>query len=162
MGYRHYLYEVDKNDLEKINEDTVFEQVFSMEPIFEFGKLYEGNIASELHSLCSHLFEHDDYSDILCMKADIKMIEKSISYYKQRALDYYTKQLKKDDSYIKELFIDEIKNIIANISDSDFVKIDTKTYNITGSWNYMFAVFNLAFIAKTFDFENKQLLLVAY
>ena len=113
MGYRHYFYLVEKEEVNKvckmtyeelscyakkqgwIDEDDCFffRDAFNQKEIFEFGKLYFDDTAERIYSSGAPMFENEetqdcfsDYNPYVVGKPGLEM---AISIYKEKILGYF-------------------------------------------------------------------------
>lgn len=120
MGYRHYFYLIEKQEVQNIKRMT-YEQllqyvelhgwesdddwfslmdVFNQKKIFEFGKLYWDNTADRIYSTGVPLFDRlevqnsfSDYRPYIVGKSGLEM---AIQIYKEKILNYFKSLVKED------------------------------------------------------------------
>lgn len=139
MGYRHYFYLIEKQEVQNIkrmtceqllqyvelhgweSDDDWFSlmDVFNQKEIFEFGKLYWDNTADRIYSTGVPLFDRlevqnsfSDYRPYIVGKSGLEM---AIQIYKEKILNYFK-------SLVKEDTIPE--NILALSVKPDNLKLD--------------------------------------
>jgi hypothetical protein len=122
MGYRHYFYLVDKEEINKTRDLTYEElgkfvtehypkatedgyiylrDLFNQKEIFGFGKLYYENTSEQIYSLGKPLFNIEEvqkaYSDYEPYVVGKGGLLKAIDIYKDKIVNYY-KNLLEDDA----------------------------------------------------------------
>lgn len=188
MGYRHYFFEVDKKDVEKVKDKTYDElmeiarecgveieedenwfyfnddKFMNKECIFEFGKLYWDDTAERIYSKGTPLFtikETQDYFDDYypyVMGSDA-MLE-AIEIYREKVISYYKGLLEKDssESFINDKFTRHIDDILTEWETFCPVDLNLKRECIVNSWLYEYQIFELVRLYKAIDWDNKCLL----
>ena len=125
MGYRHYFYLVEKEEVEKVrrmNYDELFDYAknkkcaaededgkwidfidknfMNKKEIFEFGKLYYDNTAERIYSTGIPLFENketqDEFSDYVPYIVGKSGLEMAIQIYKEKILKYFKSLVTKE------------------------------------------------------------------
>lgn len=187
MGYRHYFFEVDKKDVEKVKDKTYDElmemakeygaeieedenwfyfndgKFMNKNEVFEFGKLYWDDTAERIYSKGIPLFtikDTQDYFDDYCpyvMGSD-GMLE-AITIYREKVINYYKNLLKEDTPEVLN------KRLAKHVDDmliewETFCPVDLNLEHkwISDSWLYEYQIFELVRLYKTIDWENKCLL----
>lgn len=113
MGYRHYFYLVEKEQVEKakkmtydelscyareqgwIDEDDCFFfcDAFNQKEIFEFGKLYFDDTAERIYSSGVPMFENEEtqkeFSDYVPYIVGKNGVKTAIDIYKEKVLNYF-------------------------------------------------------------------------
>lgn len=126
MGYRHYFFEVDKKDVDKVKDKT-YEELLEMareydaeieeeygeqwfyfnddkfmnkKCIFEFGKLYWDDTAERICNKGQRLFLNDDthacLGDYDAYVVGREGMLEAITIYKEKVINYYKDLLKED------------------------------------------------------------------
>lgn len=197
MGYRHYFEIVPKNEVETIRDlgkrDLVkyiksqgrspqnefergyidFDSIFSeLECVFEFGKLYWCDTASQIQKTGEPLFRNkslkkyfDDYEPHLVNK---NSIIKAIELQQKKVIDNYKECLKSpeecenefDKRTIEQKCIESVESqlrwcqngIVADASK------ENRKYELADTWLYEHTIFNLAYILRIIDFDKYALI----
>lgn len=190
MGYRHYLYKIKKEELNKIrnmsnsdlylytksNEDDGWWSpldLFKGKCIYCLGdidnKLYKvlnNNKISEIFAqeeVKEHMEEYDN--GILNADGFLKILElykeHIVNYFKDLLKDGYEESWKKDKTSAEKLkeHIEEKTRMIENCNEYDF---NLKNEQITDSWYYEYALFELIRLYKTIDWQNNYVVYLAY
>lgn len=184
MGYRHYLYQVDKKLVDQImacKNNEEYEAVFKSnimgqyhddyfpvydlgKELFEFGKYYEN--AEEMYKHGESLFTSEElkeiYNDFGAIVIDKSGLLCAIEWQKNRIISLY-------EDLLREKSQNEYMN--TNLSQFDRLKMsandylhwwkfgcyqldDGKKHEVASSWLYEHTIFNLILIYKTFDWEK--------
>lgn len=190
MGYRQYLYQVDKGLVEKIRDckteteylevckdyfpnnrdDDDFFPVYELgKELFEFGKYYEN--ADEMYKHGDSLFtsselneRYEDYGAIVIDKSGILC---AIEWQKNRILSIY-EDLAREKS--EDRFDDRSQFYrLKEHADSHLrwwkfgaCNLNENTDNIASSWLYEHTIFDLVRIYKTFDWERNCLVFAGW
>jgi len=215
MGYRHYFYEIDNNDVLKIqqcqtnadycdfvkskgkkindygNGDYFAPYDVGESEVFEFGKLYYNNLATQIQSTGAPLFlsaelqeRYEDYDAYVVHKEGVL-----------KAIDFYHQQVVNSLEYIfktPEQILEDIKENPRHLYKEDKLSIEEKCkqdcderlfwirqgivdldedyeenhgcnkWRVSSSWLYEHSIFNLVHILKTFDWANKSLIFLGW
>lgn len=178
MGYRNYIWVVNKTDADPIrnmNSTEFKDQFLAEDNYFSLFDLRDKLNATEALELGKYA-PHDEVSPYLSNFftnlttnitannpdqelniLDIKALDKLCKYYKDEICEYYTK-LVEEGSLIK--LQTEFKQLISwlNIAIED---VDNK-YILTDSWRYDHAIFNFIYLKKVFNPETQYLIWVGY
>jgi hypothetical protein len=186
MGYRHYFFEVDKKDVDKVKDKTYEELVeiakeygvkieeddyfnfnndkfMNKKEIFEFGKLYWDDTAARIYSKGVPLFKKEEVQEYFedytpyVMGSD-GMLE-AINIYKNKIISYYKDLLQEDDPEIlNKSFMSHIDDMLMWWERLRAINTDLQYECITSSWLYEHQIFELVRLYKSIDWENKCLL----
>ena len=137
MGYRHYFYKVNKEDVKTVKELSLDElkekygnkeygyvdlyDLINQEQIFEFGKLYFEDTAEQIYDTGNPLFDNAEvmeyFSDYVPFIVGKDGVLKAIEIYKNKIKKYY-----------KDMLVDEKEKVISifglTIKDEDIKSID--------------------------------------
>lgn len=187
MGYRHYMYSIDKSVVEEIkdmsieelnnrftpvkerDEDYFYHRNLPTEEIYELGKYIE--FADQIQATGKRLFSSEDTHKAL-EEYDMYVIGKEgflklIEIYQKKVIDYYKSLLvddKEDDFTVYEPKTSKqkqkyhIESTLREWERGMAINLSDKTEAITHSWKYEYSLFELVKVLKTFDFENKAIL----
>lgn len=187
MGYRHYFFEVDKKDVEKVKDKTYEElmeiakeygaeieededwfyfnndKFMNKKCIYEFGKLYWDDTAERIYSKGVPLFTIKDTQDAFddyypyVMGSDA-MLE-AIEIYKEKIINYYEDLLKEDTlENLNARFTHHIDDMLLRWKRFGVIDTDLERERISKSWMYEHQIFELVRLYKTIDWDNKCLL----
>lgn len=190
MGYRHYLYKVKKEDLNKIrnmsNSDLYIytkscedDSYWSPLDLFKGSRIYElGEIDDVLYKILqedriNEIFIQEEVKEkmeeydngILNADGFFKIMElyrnKVIYYFNDLLVDGYKESWRKDKTSYEKLksHIKEKINLIANAGEYDF---NLQHEQITNSWTFEYALFELIRLYKTIDWDNYYVVYLAY
>lgn len=185
MGYRHYMYEVEKSLVEEIENMTREELIKRFMPEDDQEYFYHGNIPKEeIHELGKYieyadqiqatgrpLFNRKETREALD-EYDMYVIGKEgflklIKLYQKFVIDYYHSLLVDDDENDFRVFNPRtaaqkqehhVQIMINEWERGNAVNMSEDREEITTSWKYEYAIFELIRKFKTFDFENKAIL----
>lgn len=187
MGYRHYFFEVDKKDVEKVKDKTIKElmeiakeygaeieedenwfyfnddKFMNKKEIHEFGKLYWDNTAERIYSKGKPLFtikETQDYLDdyMPYVMGSDGMLE-AITIYREKVINYYKNLLKEDTpEVLNERLARHVDDMLIEWERLCPVDLNLEHEHISNSWLYEYQIFELVRLYKTIDWENKCLL----
>lgn len=187
MGYRHYFFEVDKKDVEKVKDKTIKELIeiakeyeakveededwfhfnddkfMNKKEIYEFGKLYWDNTAERIYSKGKPLFtikETQDYLDdyMPYVMCSDGMLE-AITIYREKVINYYKNLLKEDTpEVLNERLARHVDDMLIEWERLHPVDLNLEHERISNSWLYEYQIFELVRLYKTIDWENKCLL----
>lgn len=137
MGYRHYFYKVNKEDVKAVKELSLDElkekygdkedgyvdiqDIANQKEIFEFGKLYCEDTAEQIYNTGNPLFDNAEvmeyFSDYIPFIVGKDGVLKAIEIFKNKIKKYY-----------KDMLVDGEKKIIPvfglTIKDEDIKSID--------------------------------------
>lgn len=185
MGYRHYMYGIDKTVVEEIKDmsreelikrfmpneeqDYFYHANLPTEEIYELGKYIE--FVDQIQATGKPLFNRKDTKEeledydmyVIGREGLIKLIE----IYRGFVVDYYKSLLVDDDE--KDVMVfnprkaqqkqeHHIQTIINEWERGFAINTDENTDVITTSWKYEYSLFELVRILKTFNFEQKTIL----
>ena len=187
MGYRHYFFEVDKKDVEKVKDKTIKElleiakeygakveeddgwfyfnddKFMNKKEIHEFGKLYWDNTAERIYSKGKPLFtikETQDYLDdyMPYVMGSDGMLE-AITIYREKVINYYKNLFKEDTpEVLNERLARHVDDMLIEWERFCPVDLNLEHERISNSWLYEYQIFELVRLYKTIDWENKCLL----
>lgn len=187
MGYRHYFFEVDKKDVEKVKDKTIKElmeiakeygaeieedenwfyfnddKFMNKKEIHEFGKLYWDNTAERIYSKGKPLFtikETQDYLDdyMPYVMGSDGMLE-AITIYREKVINYYKNLLKEDTpEVLNERLAKHVDDMLIEWERFCPVDLNLEHEHISNSWLYEYQIFELVRLYKTIDWGNKCLL----
>lgn len=121
MGYRHYFYLIEKEELDKIRGMTYDElfnyetkagyledgdnyiflpEVFNQKRIYEFGKLYWDDTAERIYSTATPMFENKEtqsyFADFEPFVVGKQGVLEAIKIYREKILNYFKGFVKKE------------------------------------------------------------------
>lgn len=185
MGYRHYMYAIDKSVVEQIKDMTREELIKRFMPQNEQDYFYHGNLpteeiyelgkyiefADQIQATGKPLFTHNDTREetedydfyVIGKEGWLKLIE----IYRGFVVKNYKSLLVDDDK--NDLMVYEpktaeqkqkyhIESTLREWERGFAINTNENTEAITASWKYEYSLFELIRILKTFDFENKAIL----
>lgn len=183
MGYRHHIGILEKNKHELIKKMSVkqLKKWYGDEyvpcykitkEVYELGKYYDDNFMKPFKKkvftkkATQKLYEGDQDFYIISKEG----FEAIIDDYRQRVLEYYTLLLKQDKT---DLLINRITTIEQAIESKirtwgeNCTKFKLYPYSIQGeqittSWDFEYAIFELVRIYKTIDWENQLITITAW
>lgn len=190
MGYRHYLYKVKKDELNKIrnmtnsdiyihtksnDEDNYWSplDLFRDKCIYELGeidntmwKILKNNRIDEIFTqeeVKEHMEEYDN--GILNADGFLKIMEtykeKIISYLNDLLVDGY-KESWRENKTSYEKMKEHLEEKIRFITVSDEYDFNLKNERITGSWTFEYSLFELIRLYKTINWDNYYVIYLAY
>jgi len=190
MGYRHYLYKVEKNELNKIrnmsNSDLYIytnskeeDNISSPLEIFRCNCIYNlGEIDNKLYkvlakSRISEIFSQEEVKEKMeeydngILNADGFL--EILKLYKEHILNYFNDLLKdgyeeswREDKTSSEKLKAHIEEKIRMITDCNEYDFNLKNAQITDSWFFEYALFELIRLYKTIDWDNYYVVYLAY
>lgn len=180
MGYRNYLYIIDKDKLDEIKNLTYDEAVkrFGYEDgdpfldehsiieycngkeIFEFGKYVDWT--DDIRKYMSDVFKDVDICHYLNLerefvKLDYGALPIICEVHRKKILNYYNELMSEND-------VNVLHNSIRNIT-FEWEAMATKPvndYSLTYSWRYEYEYFNLLYLMTKLDKEKQVLLWLGY
>lgn len=188
MGYRHYLYKVKKDELNKIrnmtnsdiyiytksnDEDNYWSplDLFRDKCIYELGeidntmwKILKNNRIDEIFTqeeVKEHMEEYDN--GILNADGFLKIMET----YKEKIISYLNDLLVDKESWREnktsyEKMKEHLEEKIRFITVSDEYDFNLKNERITGSWTFEYSLFELIRLYKTINWDNYYVIYLAY
>ena len=186
MGYRNYLYKIEKEKVKEIRELTLEElkskyadefdddyidihKIIGKDCIFEFGKLYWDDTVERINGTGEELFANDeiqeqfyDYAPHLVGKEALKV---AIEIYERKIKEMY-KNLNEEVEKA-ETFEDKYELYKRHISDYEvwwkrLKVIDLEKDAICHSWLYEHLIFELVHLYKTIDFDEYDLIFLGW
>lgn len=147
--------------------------------LYELGKYSEIGFKLESERPCVFTSDelnekYSDYGFALLTKDDFKAV---IEFYRQKIIDWFKSLLEIKDSnrfseeftkeqYQFELLKREVQNKIDIWSGKYWgitpIDLDTENEQISNSWTYEYAIFELVRVYKSFNWENDDLVLVGW
>lgn len=183
MGYRHYFFEVDKKDVEKVKDKTYDElmeiakeygteieeeenwfyfnddKFMNKSCIFEFGKLYWDDTAERIYSNGTPLFTikdtQDAFSDYYPYAMGSDAMLEAIEIYKEKIINYYKGLL---EEYTPEVLNRHVEDMLMWWEKLGAIDTNLERKRISSSWLYEHQIFELVRLYKSIDWDNKCLL----
>lgn len=190
MGYRHYLYKVKKEELNKIRnmrnsdlyiytksdeEDNYWYplDLFRDKCIYALGeidnvlyKVLENNRIDEIFKQEEVKERMEEYDNgILNADGFLKIMEtykeKVVSYLSNLLVDGYKESWRENKSS-NEKMKEHLEEKIRFIKNSNEYDFNLKNEQITGSWTFEYSLFELIRLYKTIDWDNYYVVYLAY
>jgi hypothetical protein len=178
MGYRNYLYVVDKDKFDKVRNLSRKELIDSggyvsihdifketeAEEAFEVGKYFEHT--DDIQKYLSPMFLDEEYEEYINEEMEYKiaspeLLDYLITLYKNKIVDNYKDLLneKPSDALDERTQTERLTGSIeSHLSWLRYLTdIPENKYQITGSWLYEHEIFNLLLLKKIFNPEKQYL-----
>ena len=155
MGYRNYLYKINKQNYVEGKLRYDYDDNIVTE-LYEIGKYVDSKLVEKLIVI----FPSPDDEEFQVI--DIESIPEIITYYSNRHLNFLN-SLKDGTSeqFTLESYIDS--QIRRWSSPKDFIyNVDKNMVSIVNSWEFQYEIFDLLRIYKTFNVEHDYLLWVGH
>lgn len=190
MGYRHYLYKIKKDELNKIrnmtNSDLYIytnsdeeDNYWSPLDLFKGNCIYcLGEIDNDLYALLENnriaeIFTNEEVRENMedydngILNADgfleiMKLYkEKVLKYLKDLLKDGYEESWREDKTSVEKMD-SHIQEKIRMITNCNEYDFDLNKEKITESWTFEYALFELIRLYKTIDWDNCYVIYLAY
>ena len=190
MGYRHYLYKVKKEELNKIRNMTNSDlyictkseeddgywsplDLFRNNNIYALGeidnklwKVLENNRIDQIFNNEEVKERMDEYDNgILNAEGFLKIMElykeKTLDYFKGLLVDGYKESWREYKSSCEKLKI-HMGEKIGAIEHCHEYNFNLEVERITDSWTFEYSLFELIRLYKTIDWENYYVVYLAY
>jgi len=181
MGYRHYMYKINKDLVNEIKGMTLselkikfygkdnldnyfdFTNIIPQQEIYEFGKLYYDDTANRIYSKGIPMFDSkevmDELSDYLPYIVGKEGLIEAIAIYQEKIINYYESLLKDDeDGKSSDKQKHHIRDLLEEWKSKWIINLDEKNLLLTDSWQYEYNIFNLVACLKSIDFEKETIL----
>jgi len=186
MGYRIYLGKMLKAELIKLNALTIEEFNLKKEKdewysvmdevqkdIYEFGKYVEWT-EGEFKKYCNPIIKNKEVNEWI--EGDFYTINKDglafiIDYYRKEVYEHYkymsdimkkVLEGKHNDKLAMANIYNHVNGMTMEWASSPYILSTEKDTEIVSSWKYEYAVFELANIYKSFDYENYEMIIYGY
>ena len=186
MGYRNYLFKIEKDKVKEIRNLTLEElknkyqsesdddyisihNLIGKDCIFEFGKLYWDDTIERINATGEKLFTNNEVQEYFC-EYDSHLVGKdalkvAIEIYKNKIKEMYrelNKEVEKaktfEDKY--ELYKRHIKNYECEWFACEPIQLDKN--GVCCSWLYEHLIFELVHLYKTIDFDRYVLVFLGW
>lgn len=190
MGYRHYLYKIKIDELNKIRNMTnsdlyIYTKSDEEDNYWSPLDLFRGNCIYCLGDIDNKLYKtlEKNRIDEIFIKDEVKEKMKEydngilnaegfleiLKLYKEHILNYFKNLLKdgyeeswRDDETSSEKLKGHIEEKIRMITDCNEYDFDLDKEQITDSWFFEYALFELIRLYKTIDWKNYKVVYLAY
>lgn len=189
MGYRNYIARIQKNEYEKIKNFTKEElykyknedmddgcigvyNIGDKDPLYEFGKHCDFNTKGMFKPIFLNKAlqaEFTDESDFFIVGK--KFLKAVIENYTDKVKKFYSELINdvtNEQITFKEIPGEKANKLFEHVRSNSFEWLQMTPYNldegneVTTSWKYEYAIFELVRIYKTFDWKNDKMIYYGY